>query len=345
MNYVDVKFIGLLSSRLEHFKKKTNTLYNFRCPVCGDSEKNRYKARGYLYPGKDRSGFIFKCHNCGDTRSLGNLIKYIDHSLYQKYLLEGYGKKDKRFISKQEVRRKSQQLDSSFLEKTLAAERVDKIPKDSPDVVHAFINNRQIPDSELNRLYYIDDDKILENLGPEYKGRIHGNQARVILPFYDRDNVLVGLTARAIDESVGMRYLAFRLDKDAPMIFGLEKIKRNSRNPVYVVEGPIDSLFLPNTVAVGGSDFGKLTQEVRKNKCIIIFDNEPRNVEIVKKMKTIINDGYKICVWPQNINEKDINDMVIAGKTPDEILKVINTNTFSGLKAMATFNEWKRVNI
>ena len=125
----------------------------------------------------------------------------------------------------------------------------------------------------------------------------------------------------------------------------MEKIKRNSRKPVYVVEGPIDSLFLPNTVAVGGSDFGKLTQEIRKNKCIIIFDNEPRNVEIVKKMKTIINDGYKICVWPQNINEKDINDMVIAGKTPDEILKVINTNTFSGLKAMATFNEWKRVNI
>jgi len=237
----------------------------------------------------------------------------------------------------------TQPVDSLFLENKFGAERIDRIPKNHS--VHLFINDRQIPDSMLNRMYYIDDDKVLERISPEYKGRIQGNQARIILPFYDRDNVLVGLTARAINGSVGLRYIAFRLDKDAPMIFGLEKIKRNSRKLVYVVEGPIDSLFLPNTVAVGGSDFGKLTQEVRKNKCIIVFDNEPRNVEIVKKMKTIINDGYKICVWPQNINEKDINDMVIAGKTPDEILKVINTNTFSGLKAMATFNEWKRVNI
>ena len=102
MNYVDVKFIGLISSRLEQFKKKTNTLYNFRCPVCGDSERNRYKARGYLYPSKDRSGFIYKCHNCGDARSLGNLIKFVDNTLYQKYLLEGFGKNDKRFVAKQQ---------------------------------------------------------------------------------------------------------------------------------------------------------------------------------------------------------------------------------------------------
>ena len=78
MNFVDVKYIGLLSSRLSHFKKKTNELYNFRCPLCGDSEKNQYKARGYLYPSKDRTSFVYKCHNCGDTRTLANLIKFID---------------------------------------------------------------------------------------------------------------------------------------------------------------------------------------------------------------------------------------------------------------------------
>ena len=342
MNYVDVKYIGLLSSRLEQYKKKTNTLYNFRCPICGDSEKNRYKARGYLYPNKDGDGFIFKCHNCGDTRSLGNLIKFIDHVLYQKYLLEGYGKNDKRFVPKSSKKR-VKQLNTSFLDIKLGAERIDRIPKNH--AVHLFIENRKIPDSVLGRLYYVHDDIVLEKISPVYKGRIQGNQSRVVLPFYNRENDLVGISARAINPSANLRYLAFRIDDDAPMIFGLEKIKRNSRDPVYVVEGPIDSLFLPNCVAVGGSDFSKLAQEIRKNKCVIVFDNEPRNLEIVKKMKSIINEGYRICIWPETIKEKDINDMVIAGKTSDEILGVINTNTFLGLKAMAALNMWKRVDV
>ena len=97
---------------------------------------------------------------------------------------------------------------------------------------------------------------------------------------------LVGIAARAIQCLRQMRYLAFRLNKNAPMIFGLDQIKRNSRDSVYVVEGPIDSLFLDNAIAVGGADFSKLESEVRKDKCIIVFDNEPRNREIVKKDET-----------------------------------------------------------
>ncbi len=341
MNYVDVKYVGILSSRLEQFKKKTNTLYNFRCPICGDSEKNRYKARGYLYPSKDGNGFIFKCHNCGDTRSLANLIKLIDHTIYQKYLLEGFGRKDKRFQPKVK-KKKTPKIDASYLER-LGAERVDRIPKNH--VVHQFINDRQIPDSSLSRLYYIHDDKKLEQVDPIYEGRIVGNQPRLILPFFNREESLVGIAARAIHAASSLRYLAFRLDKDAPMIFGLDRIKRNSRNPVYVVEGPIDSLFLPNAIAVGGADFKKLESEIRKDKCIIIFDNEPRNDEIIKRMKLLIDDGYNVCVWPQNIKENDINDMILSGLPASKIEDVINKNTYSGLKAMAAFNAWKKVSL
>ena len=147
MNYVDAKYVGLISSRLENFKKKTNTLYNFRCPICGDSEKNRYKARGYLYPSTDGSGFIFKCHNCGEVKSLAGLIKMLDHTLYQKYLLEGFGKKDKRFSTKASRKKKTPKISVSYLEK-LGAERVDRIPKNH--AVHKFINDRRIPDSSLD---------------------------------------------------------------------------------------------------------------------------------------------------------------------------------------------------
>lgn len=340
MKHVDVKYVGLLSSRLQHFKKKTNNLYNFRCPLCGDSEKNRYKARGYLYPSKDRDSFVFKCHNCGDTRSFGNLIKHVDNMMYKNYMLEGFGKNTQYEEKREMPKRKRRVRDVSFLE-DLGAERVDRIPKNH--VVHRFINDRRIPDSSLNRLYYIHDDNALEKVDPIYKNRIRGNQPRVILPFINRDGELVGIAARAINGSVQMRYLAFRLNNNAPMIFGLDQTKRNSRDSIYVVEGPIDSLFLDNAIAVGGADFSKLESEVRKDKCIIVFDNEPRNKEIVKKIKKIIDDDYRVCIWPENIKEKDINDMILAGTPASEIEEMINKNTYSGLQALVAFNAWKRV--
>ena len=342
MKHVDVKYVGLLSSRLEQFKKKTNDLYNFRCPICGDSEMNRFKARGYLYSTKDQSSFIFKCHNCGDTRSFGNLIKHIDESLYSNYMLEGFGKRTNYIQPKPKSKRIRKGRNVSFLE-SLGAERVDRIPKNHS--VHLFINERRIPDSVLNRLYFVHDDKVLEKVDPVYEGRIRGNQPRIILPFINREDELVGIAARAINSSTQLRYLAFRLNKQAPMIFGLDKIMRNSREPVFVVEGPIDSLFLNNAVAVGGADFSKLESEIRKDKCIIVFDNEPRNKEIVKKMKTIIEQGYQICIWSESIKEKDINDMILSGVPASKIQEVINKNTYSGLQAMVAFNSWKKVSI
>ena len=343
MKHVDVKYVGLLSSRLEQFKKKTNDLYNFRCPICGDSDRNNYKARGYLYPSKDRDSFVFKCHNCGDTRSFGNLIKHIDGMLYKNYMLEGFGKKTHYEEQKEKRKKKKRRIrDVSFLE-NLGAERIDRIPKNH--AVHQFVNERRIPDSMLERLYYVHDDKVLEKVSPIYRDRIRGNQPRVVLPFINRDDELVGIAARAINSSTQMRYLAFRLNENSPMIFGLDKIKRNSRDSVYVVECPIDSLFLNNAIAVGGSDFSKLESEVRKDKCIIVFDNEPRNREIVKKMKQIIDEGYRICIWSETIKEKDINDMILAGVPASKIEEVINTNTYSGLQAITAFNAWKKVSI
>ena len=112
-----------------------------------------------------------------------------------------------------------------------------------------------------------------------------------------------------------------------------------------MVEGPIDSLFLPNGIAVSGSDFAKLDREIMKSKCVLIFDNEPRNQEVVKQMKKMIDADYNICIWPDMTKEKDINDMILVGKTSSEIVKMINSNTFSGLKAIATLNKWKRCDV
>ncbi|MCP4123671.1 MAG: hypothetical protein GY751_18125 [Bacteroidetes bacterium] len=280
---------------------------------------------------------------------MGNLIKFVDNELYKKYLLEGFNKGDDRFVTKGSRRKKKnfpkkdKSVNSDYFETVLGAQRVDRIPLNHN--VYLFLNKRRIPKSAYERLYFIHDDKNLEKVDKKYHGRIRGNQSRLILPFFDRKGKPIGLAARAINPAANIRYLAFRLDETVPMIFGLEHLKRNSREPILVVEGPIDSLFLPNCIAVAGADFAKLEDAVRTDKCILVFDNEPRNKEIVKRMGKMIDAGYKICIWPETIKEKDINDMILAGKTQDQIVKTINTNTHSGLAASATLNKWKRCKV
>ena len=337
MSYVDVKFIGLLSSQLDQFKQKTNNLYNFRCPICGDSERNRYKARGYLYPSQDSDGYIFKCHNCGDTRSLGNLIKFLDHNLYQKYLLEGFGKDDNRFVVKKKKKTKMTFGPPKFssIDRLL---KIGAIKLNKCDISHTairFADSRKIPSSFFGDLYYLDDEEKLEKLSDKYRDRIVGHDSRMLIPYYDENDALIGVTGRAIDPKNKLRYLTLKL------IYGMNRV--NKRERIYVVEGPIDSLFIPNGIAVSGSDFSKLENKVEKDLCTIIFDNEPRNKEVVKKMKKIIDEGYDVCVWPEFIEEKDVNDMILAGRTSDEIIEIINSNTFSGLKAVAALSNWKRV--
>ena len=86
MDLVDSKYIGLVSSRLQKFKRVKDNLYNFRCPICGDSQKNKNKTRGYIYQVKNNTNF--KCHNCGASMSFNNFVKTIDPTLHKQYTLE-----------------------------------------------------------------------------------------------------------------------------------------------------------------------------------------------------------------------------------------------------------------
>lgn len=344
MIYIDHKYIRLLSSQLEHFKQKSDELYNFRCPVCGDSEKNKYKARGYVFRRKE--SLIYKCHNCGDSRSLGNLIKHIDSTLHGQYVMERY----KSGVSSPKTPDDSKpefQFDAPVFAKhspgkllvSIGAFRLSTLPDDH--VANQFVKNRKLPSDSTRGLYYIDDEEKLELLSPKYKDRITGHCERLLLPFCDIEGNMTGLTGRALDDDKGLRYLALKFNaENQPLIFGLEKW--NGRKSTIVVEGALDSLFLRNAIAVGGSDFGRLDGLVEKDTTTIVFDNEPRNKEIVNLMAKIIKAGWAICIWPENILEKDINDMVLAGRTAEEVEGVINRNKFIGLQAKFKLNGWKK---
>jgi hypothetical protein len=126
------------------------------------------------------------------------------------------------------------------------------------------------------------------------------------------------------------------LDEDKPKIFGQDRI--NYEKPIYIVEGPFDSTFIQNSVAMAGSDVDIRTFGWSDH--IYIYDNEPRNREIVNRISKVISRGDKIVIWPQKIQQKDINDMHLAGH---DVQTLVESNTYQGLTATLKFNDWKKV--
>tara|TARA_B100000427_G_scaffold229094_1_gene192392 strand:+ start:22 stop:405 length:384 start_codon:yes stop_codon:yes gene_type:complete len=126
------------------------------------------------------------------------------------------------------------------------------------------------------------------------------------------------------------------LDENKPKIYGLERIDTNKA--IYIVEGPFDSTLLGNSVAMAGSDVDCRTYNW--SDYIWVYDNEPRNREIVNRISKSIDRGDKVVIWPNNIQEKDINDMAIAGH---DVKSLVELNTYHGLEAQVKLTEWKKV--
>ena len=330
--YIDVKYINLLSPRLDRYKVKNSSPFtaNFRCPVCGDSKKNRHKARGYVFSRK--GGLFYKCHNCGMGTSLGNLMKEIDPTLYNQYVMERYKEGNVRQSHANVT--SIMNFEPKFKKKSILDQLLDPV-RNTP--AETYLRNRKIPESCWDNLYYIDNIEKIEQLSEKYKDRIIGNESRLVIPFIDRSGKLVGVTCRALGDE-RLRYVTVRVNDDLPMIYGLDKV--DITKDIYVTEGPIDSLFLNNAVAVGNTDLKQVSNSLPFERLVFIFDNQPRNIELVKIMERAAESGARMVVWPENILEKDINDMILKGINVEE---VISTTTFSGLELKLKLTKWKKV--
>ena len=162
---------------------------------------------------------------------------------------------------------------------------------------------------------------------------IEKDEPRLIIPFVNKNGELMGFQGRAFGKT-SLRYITIKVDENAPKIFGLDSLQRNK--PVYVVEGPIDSMFLDNCIAMGGADLTQASLDyVGTKDLVFVFDNEPRNKEILSRIEKIIDMGYNISLFPESISQKDINDMVLGGIDPIELQVIISKNTVSGLSAKA----------
>lgn len=334
--YLDQKFLSLISNRLPLFKKKNDSLYNCRCIICGDSAKNRHKARGYFFNYKNE--LRYKCHNCDASMTFGNFLKTLDNLLWSQYSLEKYSENNtvkltnntSPIVFEQPVFKAPEER---LLDKLL--DRLDKLSDENEAV--QFCLERKIPREKFSQLYYIKNIKDIVQLNQDYKESIKGEESRLVLPFYNVNGQLTGVTCRALHGET-LRYITVKVKDQEPLLFGINEVDRTKQ--ILVVEGPIDSLFLNNCVAVAGTSFGKVsTTGLDTKKLTLIFDNQPRNKEVCKIIEKNIDMGYNVVIWPQSIEQKDINDMVVAGI---DVTNIIRKNTFQGLTAKAKFIAWKR---
>ena len=331
-SYIDLKFINDLSGRLSQFKKKTDYLFNFRCPHCGDSQKSKTKARAYFY--RVKNDMFFKCHNCGMGQNLANFIKFVDPKLYEQYLLERYKKSAPATPKPKFDFKPTKFKDQTPLDDLKS---IKQLPENHP--ARLYCVNRKIPEKYFDKLFLSDKFMTLVNEVKPNTYKITKDHPRLIIPFYDTTGKLFAFQGRAFGKEQP-KYLTIKLDENKQKVYGLERI--NFQNQVFIVEGPIDSLFIDNCLAAGGADLF-LKNKIPNENITYIFDNEPRNKEIVKRMYKVIEQDFNVVIWPEDIQLKDVNDMIMSGLTIIELQDIISNNTYSKLSALTKLNYWKKI--
>ena len=323
MDLIDSKYIGLVSSRLQKFKRVKADLYNFRCPICGDSQKHKNKARGYFYQVKVNTNY--KCHNCGASLSFNNFLKKLDPTLHKQYTMEKFkeGHTGKNFVVEEPVF----EFKKPVFKKKLDLPRASEIP-----VAKEYLERRKIDPTQF---YFTNKFKQWVNTQKKTFDSTVKDESRIIIPMYDTERNLIGFQGRSLGPN-SVKYITVMLNEEAPKVYGMDRI--DTEKSVYVVEGPFDSTFVNNSIALCGSD-GDL-EYLKTYDLIYAYDNEPRNKEIVGRIERCIRDNKRVVIWPRSIIEKDINDMALAGH---DIMGILNTNTYSGLEAQIQFNNWKKV--
>jgi transcription elongation factor Elf1 len=334
--YLELSYAKRLGTRLErhHQKKVSPYLAAARCPVCGDSHKNKSKTRFIIYE-KSKSLNVY-CHNCGLSTTLIKFLKTDYKDLFDEYVFENY----KHSAVEKEKPPEFVPQPIATLLTTLDLPYLSELPADHHAV--EYVNDRQLPDYKFQ--YAERFFEFSEQYKPELKERkTKKDEPRLIIPFFDKSGNVYAYQGRDLSGKSSLKYITIIVNKTIPKIFGICQV--DWKKPVYLVEGPLDSLFIPNCIASVNASLkstaSKLLPLINKNqsKITLILDNEPRNSAVVSEYDKAIESGFDVVIWPDNIRQKDINEMVIANL---DVKKIIAENTYRGLSAKLKFNQWKK---
>jgi transcription elongation factor Elf1 len=341
MQWLEHKYVGLISSHLRNFKRKSSGLYNFSCPICGDSTTVKNKARGYIYDKKGK--MLFHCHNCNATMAVPNLIKMLDQNLYNEFVMEKL--KDNKTPEQIELETFVDKMKKPIFMKEGPLKGLKKVSQLSPDHrVKKLVDARKIPTPFHAKLFSCPNFKQFTNkLVPNKfdEESIARDETRLLIPFFDKEKRLHAYQGRALGNSK-VKYITIILDDSVPKVYGLDSV--NFDKTTYVFEGPIDSMFIPNSIATAGGDLVSAIGTFNdKQNMVIVYDNEPRSRETIKKLDKAIMQGYNVVIWPENLDHKDVNDMVLAGMSSEFITHIMKTNTYRDLAAKLALTKWSKI--
>lgn len=298
-------------------------------------EKN--KKRGFFY--KKGNDMFYRCFNCEISTTFYKFLEFVDPMVAREYQLERFseGKSKHENYKKPNFNFKR----PAFKKKTeLSIPSIASLPDNH--YAKKYVIERKIPKGSHKDLYFAQDfNKFVLEIKPDYGKKLFDGDDRLVIPFRTENGDLFAFQGRALGKNP-LRYITVKLD-DELKLFGLDKVDK--KETIYVVESPIDSLFLKNTVAVADAnlEIGAKYFEGFTDNVILIPDREPRNIHICKNIEKFIDNGRNVCLLPDTLKGKDINEFILSGITKPQLHKIIEDNTFSGIRASIEFNRWKKI--
>lgn len=344
--YLDKKYVGIVSTKLRNYKVKQEHpfLANFSCCFCGDSATSKHKARGYFV--EKKGNIFFYCHNCNiPPKSVPSFLKAIDPIAFQDYLREKFSVDKKPDRTEEKINTLKSQVRSKItFDSKSSLKPISRLPEDH--VAKQYILQRKIPSEFMDKLFYVDKFKeFVNSLIPGKFNSLQIDSPRIIIPFLNQSGKLFGFQGRSFLSGKGLskdlRYISIVLNDEYPKIYGLNTV--DQERDVYVLEGAFDSMFVDNSIATCDANYLKAEELLPKANKIYVPDKDRRNKEVLANIEKLIKHKCRVCLMPSYVGGKDINQMIIDGKTKEEIKSIIDKNVFQGLELQMKFNEWKRI--
>lgn len=345
--YLDTSYIHKVSHRLSKFHKVKKDTYAFRCPICGDSVDKKDVTRGnfQIHKGQVFSG----CYRCGVSLPFPAFLKRIDESLYKEYLRESYDSNKKPAIKETVIKTQkpvfsdpepilefnSSTLDSKY---DKLAKRVDLLKDNHPAKMYCM---KRGLGEHLDRLYYTNEFKKFSNLAKRdaFEDERY-DTPRLIIPFFDKGGKLFAFQGRSFNPKSKNKYITIKIDEDMQKIYGLDTV--DGTKPVFLLEGPLNSMFVENAIAATGSNL--LSYKDLFDDVTYVYDNDARNPQIVEYVKKSLQSGNKTVIWTKQFaTGDDINDISKAGWSNEKITKYLKDNTYQGLMGLAKFEQWRKI--
>jgi hypothetical protein len=274
--------------------------------------------------------------------SVPNFIRAIDQNLYHEMQLEKLI--DSKTPEQIDYEKFVDKMKKPVFLKSGPLKGLKKVSQLSPtSAVKRFVDARKIPNPYHAKLFACPNFKQFTNNlidGKFDKDSIDRDETRLLIPFFDKDKNLHAYQGRALGKSA-VKYITIILNENVPKLYGLDTLDTDKK--LYVLEGPIDSMFIPNAVATAGGDLVSAISSLPKDKSVVVYDNEPRSRDTIKKLDKAIMNGYNVCIWPENLEHKDINDMALAGLSADFIKHIMDTNTYRDLAAKMALTKWSKI--